>query len=272
LLQGQLTLPISRAELKSVRSLQTKKGRRVNRQFAVDGVRTLEEAFRHGALPLKLYFAQAILSDRGAALVERFQAKSVSAVTASANDLARMSGAVTSPGIMAIFAVPCTNLAELYRRSMRNILVCENLSDPGNVGTLCRSAAAFGFDLVVLCGKCAEPYAPKVVRSSVGAVFGVPVATASSAEMLDFFAGKDFAIVAADAGSGETVSDVLTNLGERRMLLAVGSEATGLSADLSDGADFSVRIGHEPKVESLNTAVAGSILMNECYNRRLRRP
>lgn len=264
-------MPISRAELKSVKSLQTRKGRKENRQFAVEGVRTLEEALRHRARPSRLFYAEAVLSERGMALIGKFAAIDIETVSVAAGDLDRMSGAVTSPGILGVFALPIMNQAELWQPHMRNVLMCEDLSDPGNLGTLCRGALAFGVEMVLLCGQCAEPYSPKVVRSSVGAVFGIPIAVASTTMALEFFKGKDFVVAAADANSGRSATEVFEKIADRPMILALGSEAKGLSAELAAGADFRVQIKHEPSVDSLNTAVAGSILMNECYERRLRR-
>jgi len=264
-------LSISRAELKNVRTLHTKKGRQAAGQFLAEGVRLLEEANRLKARPLKLYFSPAVLNERGLAVIERFRNRNVSVEETSAADLARMGQAETSQGIMAVFATPTTSLKELYHPRLRNILLCESLSDPGNVGTLCRSALAFAFDLVILTGASAEPYAPKVVRSSVGAVFGLPIAVASTEEALEVLAADNVAVVAADMKGRDSLGKVLKDLGRRKVLLALGSEAAGLSAEVRSRADFTVSVRHERAVESLNAAVAGSILMNRCYLGRIRR-
>ena len=234
-------------------------------------MRLLEEAYRHGTRPHVLYHAPAMLSRRGLELVRKFEAGGVQTARVSASDLSRMTNTETSPGVLAVFAMPGTELTQLYRPQMRNVLLCEDLSDPGNVGTLCRSALAFGFDLVILCGKCAEPYAPKVVRSSVGAVFGISVALASPTEALKFAAQEGFAIVAAEVSGRNRLASVLPRLRRRKVLLVMGSEAEGLSSRMLKMVDYSVRIWHERGVESLNTAVAGSILMKECYEYRHRR-
>ena len=264
-------MSVSRAELKNVKALHTKKGRQTEGQFLAEGVRLLEEANRLKARPLKLYFSPSLLNERGLALVERFRDRNVTVEEAAAADLSRMGEAETSQGIMGVFSIPATDLDKLYQPRMRNILLCENLSDPGNVGTLCRSALAFGFDFMVLCGASAEPYAPKVVRASVGAVFGMPIALATTEAALKLAAAGNTAIVAADMKGRDSVGRVLAELEKRSLLLALGSEATGLSNEIRERADFTVSVRHERAVESLNAAVAGSILMNRCYAGRIRR-
>jgi len=264
-------LSISRAELKNVRLLQTKKGRQTAGQFVAEGVRLLEEANRLKARPQKLYFAPALLNERGLALVKRFRDRKVTIEETAAGDLSRMSQAETSQGILAVFSTPPVGLDKLYRPGMRNILLCENLSDPGNVGTLCRSALAFGFDLMILCGASAEPYAPKVVRSSVGAIFGLPTALATTEETLTQAAVDNLAVIATDMSGRDRFGQVFKEIEKRPMILALGSEATGLGNEIRDRADFTVSVRHERAVESLNAAVAGSILMNRCYAGRIRR-
>ncbi len=264
-------MSLTKTELKKVRALQTKKGRRTTGEFVAEGVRLLEEAVRHKTLPRVLYYAPALLSERGQKLVDRFEAKDVKIEQVSSRDLDRISGTEAPSGILGVFKTPRTELAKLYRPRMRNILLCENLSDPGNVGTVCRSALAFAFDLVILSGSSVEPYAPKVVRASAGALFALPVAVATVADVL-VLAGKErLAIVTTDLRGEDRLEKVLPKLDGLKLLLALGSEANGLSPEILEKADFTVRLRHERAVESLNAAVAGSILMKECYDRRQRR-
>jgi TrmH family RNA methyltransferase len=262
-------LPISRTELKKVKALQTRKGRKKQGRFVAEGVRLLEVAYRFRVNPVPLYFAPDRLNARGETLLGRFRTRKAAVERVSPADLSRMAGAETSQGLLAVCRTPVSVLSELHRPSMRNILLCENLSDPGNVGTLVRSALAFGFDMVILCGRCAEPFAPKVVRSSVGAVFGLPIAMASTDEVLAFAARNDIAVVGTALTAQTDLGRVLPSLKKRSLALAIGSEATGLSETLLSRARSRIRINHSRKVESLNSAMAGSILMKACYDSRI---
>jgi TrmH family RNA methyltransferase len=122
---------------------------------------------------------------------------------------------------------------------------------------------AFGFHLMLLCGSSAEPYSPKVVRASAGAVFGLQIAVATLKEVWAFLAREEVTVIAADLKAKYDVKLPKRTLQKRRFLLAIGSEATGLSKAILEKADIRVRIQHLCTVESLNAAVAGSIIMKE---------
>jgi len=262
---------LTRAELKNVKFLLSKKGRRDAGQYSAEGIRLLEEAVRSKTWPEKVYYATTSLTERGQALVTEFKRRGVTVAGVSASDLERMTDAATPQGILAVFPYPSTDLTELYGGDSRNILVCENIADPGNVGTLCRSALAFGYDLVVLCGSCAEPYAPKVVRSSVGALFGLPVAVAPIDDLLALVEREQIALAVADIGGRSNFRHVCEQIKKRRLALVLCSEGAGPSDQVSRKADYLIRVRHEQKVESLNVAIAGSILMKERYDAMSRR-
>ncbi|HPC11084.1 MAG TPA: RNA methyltransferase, partial [candidate division Zixibacteria bacterium] len=169
-------------------------------------------------------------------------------------------------GIVGVFTIPRIDPAELCARRHRTILVCENVADPGNLGMLLRSALAFGFRLVVTVGTTAEPFAPKVVRSSAGAVFGVRIAAADCDTLARLVASEGITLLAAGRGGTQTLSESLRPDPAARYALAVGSEAEGLSDRMRALAACTVRVAHAPEVESLNAAVAGSILMKGIYD------
>ena len=231
-----------------------------------EGVRLLEEAVRFRFWPQNVFFSRALLSERGERLLGRFSRRAVPPVEVSARDLASIADARTPQGIVAVFDTPETDLIKLYRRGNRKLLLCENIADPGNLGTLLRSAAAFGFDLVVLSGSTAEPYAPKVVRGSAGAVFGLKVAKSDKQAVIAFLNRSGIKLVAADPEGRSRRLPARGALAKTGLMLAVGSEATGLSEEILAQAAYRVRIEHCDGVESLNAAVAGSILMKEIYD------
>ncbi len=143
--------------------------------------------------------------------------------------------------------------------------MCDGVSDPGNLGTILRSAAGFGFRAVALAGDCADPWSPKVVRSSVGAIFALKVARVEVGQWLALAADRGRLAIAADLG-GETEQSLTTmGLAERSVVLAVGSEARGLSPETLRAADYRMRLDHDSAVESLNVAVAASIIMRQIY-------
>jgi len=255
---------MTRTELKNVKSLLTRKGRKTHRMFVAEGVRLLEEARRHRFRPEMICHAPGILSERGCKLAEKFRSDGVKVEKLSTRQLESISDSRSPQGIMAVFKTPSTALMEPERLRSRNILLCENISDPGNLGSLARSALAFGFGILVLTGKTVEPYSPKVVRSSAGAVFRLAIMETEAAEILERANQAGTVIVAAVADSKADGRIPLRS--KRGVLLAVGSEAEGLSEMLLEKAESCFAIKHLAVVESLNAAVAGSIIMSTIYN------
>jgi TrmH family RNA methyltransferase len=135
-------------------------------------------------------------------------------------------------------------------------VVVAGVADPGNTGTLIRSAAAFGFAVVVLPGS-ADPWAPKVMRSAAGAHFSAPITFGVPVGADDLRAAGLGVVASTPRGGGDP-----GELGEAPIALLVGSEAHGLPDDVVADADAVVSI-ETARVESLNAAVAGSILMYE---------
>ena len=252
--------------MKHIKTLRTKKGRKEQGSFLAEGVRLLEEAVRLRSLPADVYIAESLLSERGRQLAGQFRARKVPVHEISAKQLERMSETRTPQGIVAVFDTPGLTLSELSPRGIRRVLLCERVSDPGNLGTLLRSALAFGFDPVLLVASSVEPYAPKVVRSSAGAVFGLRVVVAGVEQAVAWLQSHQIAVISAD-GRGENDSDGFrSRVRSGPIALALGSEAEGLSPEIIQASALVYRVAHEPAVESLNVAVAGSILMKQVYD------
>ncbi|HWR84251.1 MAG TPA: RNA methyltransferase [Candidatus Deferrimicrobium sp.] len=259
-------MALSRTELKNLKSLLTKEERRQSGLFLAEGVRLLEESLRWGFLPRQVFYAGATMSPRAEDLVRGFQSRSVRTMELSNKHLAALAETRTPQGIIGLFAMPDTRLRQLYRSTDRMVVLCENLADPGNLGTLVRSALAFGFELTVLCGRSAEPYSPKVVRASAGAIFGIRIAVATLEEALQLAETRRLLLVASDPGAAKQATLPGKLVQERGVMLAIGSEADGLSDAVKKRAEYHMRIGHRDTVESLNAAVAGSIAMKQMYD------
>ena len=142
--------------------------------------------------------------------------------------------------------------------ALRRVIVLENVQDPGNVGTVLRTADAFGMDLVVLCGACADPYNPKTVRASMGAVFRQPVARAEAAELPALLGGLPLY----GAALAENAADI-RELPKTGLAVAVGNEGGGLTPELLALCEGTAIIPMRPQTESLNAGVAAAVIMWE---------
>ena len=177
------------------------------------------------------------------------------------SQLRSICSAKTPQGIIAIVRLPLDIYSDkLPEKTGEKILLLEDVQDPGNVGTLIRTAAAFGFSGVILTEKCADPLSPKCVQSTAGTVLSLWIRrTPRYIELVKKLKQEGFCIVAADL-SGKEEPSVLQR--QNKLLLALGNEAAGLSESILKAADYRLKITMaQRKAESLNVAVCGAICM-----------
>jgi len=250
---------LTKTELKYLTSMHNKKGRTREGRFLADGVRLLEEALAAGYLPLSVMYAPSEIGPRGEKLVGDFSAQKVETRSISSRECHRISETKTSQGIVALFEYKSPDLSQQLVKDYRRILVCDRLGDPGNLGALIRSAVAFGFEAVITTEDSAEITNPKTVRASMGGFFKIPLFAGVPAEKTAL-ALKKHGFHILEAGiKGRNIDSSLTI--PKKAALVIGSEATGTGPALVSAADLRLRIPMSPKTESLNSAMAGTVLM-----------
>jgi len=167
----------------------------------------------------------------------------------------RISEAVTPPGLVAVVETPPTDAP---MPAEGPVLVLDRLNDPGNVGTLIRSAAALGATAVVITGEAADPFGPKAVRASAGSCYHIPVLRRP--QIVDALAELRSAGLQPFGLAASAAEEVTTLTGRADVALVLGSESHGLGTGPADLAR--VRIAMAPEVESLNVAAAGAIALH----------
>ena len=171
----------------------------------------------------------------------------------------KLAGTKSSQGVFALLQTPAPPTHLLH--SARRLLALEGVQDPGNVGTLLRSAAAFGFDGVLLGPGCAAPFAPKTLRASMGAAGRLPVLVVSDLPAaLTALRGRGVTCLAAALYHSRPLDEVGTDF-PGGVCLVIGSEGQGLTDAAVAACDAAVRIPMTELVESLNAGVAGSVLL-----------
>lgn len=171
----------------------------------------------------------------------------------------KLAGTKTSQGVFALFETPAPPAGTLAEA--RRILALEGVQDPGNVGTLLRSAAAFGFDAVVLGPGCASPFSPKTLRSSMGAAGRLPVVhTGDLPAALRALRGRGVTCLAAALYRSRPLDEAGRDF-PGGLCVVIGSEGQGLCEATVEACDLAVRIPMTDRVESLNAGVAGSVLL-----------
>jgi len=169
---------------------------------------------------------------------------------------------VTPQGIVAVAKQSPTSVRDVFAASPRLVAICEEVRDPGNLGTIIRAADAAGADAVVLTGRTVDLYNPKVVRASTGSIFHLPVAVGVDlSTAVDRAHAAGVRVVAADVGGADFL-DSRSLLAEPTAWL-FGNEARGLDEVALKLADLSLRLPIYGRAESLNLATAASVCLYE---------
>lgn len=244
--------------LSLARDLKRRKARERQHLFAAEGVRAVEELIR-SPLGVRGVLVAPQLADapRGAALVDVLRTRRIDVVQVGALEFASAAETDSPQGVLAIAEIPAHDLDSLALPPSARIVVLDGVQDPGNVGTIVRTAAALGATAVIALPGTVDLWNAKVVRSAMGAVFHLP-AVASTWDALDQFRRREaVALWGADA-SGQALA---TLQAPARLALVVGNEGAGLSDDARARADLLAALPIGSMVESLNVAVATGILL-----------
>lgn len=252
---------LSRREERLLRSLRQRKAREAEGLFLVEGVRAVEDLL---ASPLSIHLAVASSSlgdtPRGRALLNALDTRGVAVRETGERELAALADTETPQGILVVAPIPSAGVDALRMDGPEPavVLVLDAVQDPGNFGTLARTAEALGaVGLVALPGT-VDPWNPKSVRAAMGSTFRLPVVEAGWDELAPFLHQHGAETLAAVVGG--------TPLGDdrpRRAALVLGNEGAGVGDQTRARADRAVGIPLRGRAESLNVAAAGAILLHE---------
>ena len=242
--------------------LDQRKQRREQGRFLVEGLQLLHMALDAGARPMEVFYCEEQFDGPEApALLARFREAGADLLAVSPNAMQALSERDAPQGLVATFALFETPLDEIRLAGNELVVVLDRLQDPGNMGTLIRTADAAGAAAVVLIEPCVDPFDAKTVRGSMGSLFNVPlVHTADVPGLFDRLRRSGLRPVGADARLGEVYGRGVLEGG---VALVLGNEARGLSDDVRRHVDAWARLPIAGKAESLNVAVAGGVLMYE---------
>lgn len=243
-----------------VRKLDQRKQRARQGRFLAEGLQVLHMALDAGARPLEVFYCETqFTGDEAPRLLRRFAEAGAERVAVSAEVMESLSEREACQGIVATFARLDTRFQSLPLSGRELVVVLDRLQDPGNLGTLIRTADAVGAAAVVLIEPCVDPFDPKTVRGSMGSLFNVPLAhTGDVAGLFAFLRSRRLRTVGADAQLGAAWGDPFWPGG---VALILGNEARGISGDVLPHVQAWVNLPIVGKAESLNVAVAGGVLM-----------
>lgn len=247
-------------ELRGVADLRHDRGREKTGQYLVEGVRAVETILdRARENVVAVYETEDVSWNR--ALIEKGPGR-IPLRRVSASEMENISSTKTQQGLIAVAAA---RSLRVNWETARRVTLVDGVQDPGNLGALFRTCAAFGFDCLVLGKGTVDPFNPRAARGSAGLVATVPFESGVNLQtQLDFLRQKGFTILGTSPHGKDTVESVSL---KRKVAILVGNEGKGASANLLDQCDAKVRIPMAAGVESLNVAVAHGILAAGLYQR-----
>jgi TrmH family RNA methyltransferase len=242
------------------RDLQRRKARERQSLFVAEGIRSVEELLR-SPLPNRGVLAtpQLVESSRGQVLMEQIHRRGILTEEVGHDEFSTAAETESPQGILAIAVVPRPTLADLSSPTSLRLLVLDAIQDPGNVGTILRTAAALGVMATFALPGTVDLWNAKVVRSGMGAHFHHPCLNGTWDDLDSFRREHAVTLWAADAG-GESIDALVP---PPRLALVVGNEGGGLSSLSRTRADRLVALPIAASTDSLNVAVAAGILLYE---------
>ena len=256
-------------KIKTLTELQEKsKARRREGLFVVEGVRELIHCIESGYEAFAIFVCHDILSKENFDEVLEAAEKSSARCTCYSISKAlyeKVAYRGSTEGVIAELRCKSHRLEDLSVKDNPVIVVLESVEKPGNLGAILRSADAAGVDAVIICDPLTDIYNPNLIRSSIGGIFTVQTAAASSEETIKWLKERNIKIYTAQLQDSEWYYD--TNMTGGTAII-MGTEATGLTDVWRKAADAHIKIPMLGKLDSLNVSVSAAILMYEAVRQR----
>ncbi|MBV7257438.1 RNA methyltransferase [Pacificimonas sp. WHA3] len=258
----------SNVTVKRVRALAQKKHRAAEGLFMAEGLRICAEALDAGHAPRILIFAEGDRHELTARLIAATEDAGGEALEVHRDILAKITGKDNPQGVVGVFALLDTALARLDRGAADIWIVCQALKDPGNLGTILRTADAVGAGGVILLDHSCDPFSVEAVRASMGALFTVPVAQAQGAAFFEWLRAGPAMLVGT---SLKASADYQAMSYDAPTFIFMGNEQSGLPDDYEAACDALVKMPMLGKADSLNVAVSCAVMAYEVLNQQRRR-
>jgi TrmH family RNA methyltransferase len=247
---------ISKKELQYYSSLLTKKNRQAENKFIVEGKKAVLEGL-NSSYKCEVVIVTNKFSEENDDTIAGIIKMKKKIETLKQKDFLKIADTETPQGIAAVFVKPKQSFSQASISDDKIIVMLDNISDPGNLGTIFRNCDWFGIKNILLSENIVDYTNPKVIRSSMGSVFHVNLFEDVKPNMLNDLKGKNFEIICADT-EGE---NVFTYRSDKKKILILSSESHGPSKEIEKISDKKIRIPKIGSAESLNVASASAVLL-----------
>jgi TrmH family RNA methyltransferase len=245
-------------------TVRIRQKRRLHRHedFLLEGPNLVNAALGAGCVRIRRVFLVHAFINQNQALVSELAKGTAELIEVSTPVMKKLASTETPQGIAAVASYRMPALRDLALTGV--LVVCDGIQDPGNMGTLIRSADAFGAEAVVLLPGTCDAFSPKTLRATAGSIFGVPIVRSYRKGLLESFKARGVRLVATFPGKGIDIAkaDLVPPLA-----FVLGNESGGISDPVMSQASLSVRIPIRKTAESLNVGVSASICLYEAARR-----
>jgi TrmH family RNA methyltransferase len=249
--------------IKTLKSLHAKKGRTETGLFLAEGARLALEAAELGVWPDILVVSEAALGrPQVRDLVNRAEARRVRVVETSEAILAQISKRENTQTVIGAYK---QRLAPLESMEGEMIVALDGVRDPGNLGTILRTADSVGVGGVILVGESCDPFSVEAVRATMGSVFAVKIARASLDELLRYKQQRGAKLIGTSLKGAALDADAPV---KGRVIVFMGNEQSGLSAEMEAACDVLLKLPMRGRADSLNLAVATAVTLYDLWRRR----
>lgn len=258
----------SNEKVKFIKSLNDKKFRSKYKAFYLEGIKVVTEILNSKKAIDIVFIAYSedliIKSNGGSILLDKLEKeKDIEVLKFSENVFRYITDTVNPQGVLVVVNIPEYDLKDEIDKINSDILILDKVQDLGNIGTIIRSADAFGVRLIICNNGTADIYAPKVVRSTMGAIFRVKVVyTNEIFDVIKYLKSKNYSVIGTSLDTKNYIDEIDYRCKNAYIL---GNEANGVDKTLLNVCDKLVKINMEATAESLNVSVATSIILYEQY-------
>lgn len=253
--------------IKYMKALHAKKGRDESCQFFIEGYKLIEEALNHSRpFTFLLMSETAFKTSEGQQLLKKAEALNISMSVAEDKVFAEASEMDTPQGVLAVLNKQEQELRHIITQKSYNIIILDEVRDPGNVGTIIRTADACGLSAVVLSKGCVDLYNSKTIRATMGSMFHIPIITeVDTMVLIEQLKQQGAAVLGADPHSSTSCIEAKK---QDQMAIIIGNESKGLRQEVKAFTTQNITIPMPGQAESLNAGVAAAILMYEFVVRK----
>ncbi len=250
--------------IKNIRKLKDKKYRDTANQYMVEGIKLIEEAIQEGAKIDKIVVCEECVKDNTLEQNLLYEIAKHDCIYVSEKIFATLTDVSTPQGILAVINKESSEDSIDYNQEM--IVILDGIQDPGNLGTILRTVDSVGLNQIIVSSHTADAYNPKVVRSTMGAIFRVKVIESTNlVQTIKNIKKHRFKILATSLQTEKSIFDVEYN----KKAIIIGNEANGVTDEILAVSDIQAKIPMLGKTESLNASVATGVILYEYVRQKM---